>query len=289
MEALGTLTVAVGAALVALGVVGWRRLALSRAKHPSLTGHVRMARRVASLLPFYDYNRAAFFRADDASDPVAERRRAGFERLAALYRDRYAVTRAATEEARRTGETVGQLMSAVERIGSVLTTIRSVADQTNLLALNATIEAARAGAAGRGFAVVASEVKSLASQTARSTEEIAAQIRDVETATEQSVVFMRAFADRIVDIERTTGAIVETVARQRSAMVQMDTQVAATVGEADAATGHVSAVARRLGTTTTIAGDVEASVAAVRGGVEVLRGVTVAFVATLDAAADRVA
>ena len=199
------------------------------------------------------------------------------------------MTRAATEEARRTGETVGQLMSAVERIGSVLTTIRAVADQTNLLALNATIEAARAGEAGRGFAVVASEVKNLASQTARSTEEIAAQIRDVETATEQSVVFMRAFAERIVDIERTTGAIVETVGRQRAAMVHMDAQVLATVGEAEAATGHVIAVAHRLGTTTAIADDVEASVAAVRGGVEVLRGVTVAFVATLDAAAVRAA
>ena len=199
------------------------------------------------------------------------------------------VARAATEEARRTGETVGDLVSAVERIGSVLTTIRSVADQTNLLALNATIEAARAGAAGRGFAVVASEVKNLAGQTARSTEEIAAQIRDVESATKQSVAFMRAFADRIRAIERTTDGIVEAVGRQRSAMLHMDAQVVAIVGDTDAATEQVRAVARRLGTTSMIADEVEAAAAAMRGGIEVLRSVTGAFVATLDAAAIRAA
>lgn len=197
------------------------------------------------------------------------------------------VTRLATEEARRTGETVALLTQSVERIGSVITTIRSVADQTNLLALNATIEAARAGAAGRGFAVVAAEVKNLAGQTARSTEEIAAQIREVESATEQSVAFMRAFAGRIADVERATGAIGEAVARQREAMESMNSQVSATVDEASSAAEHVGAVSRVLGTTTTVADDVQASTAAVREQVEVLRSVTSAFVASLDEAAVR--
>ncbi|GEO98102.1 chemotaxis protein [Methylobacterium haplocladii] len=198
-----------------------------------------------------------------------------------------AVTRAATDEARRTGETVGKLTHSVERIGSVITTIRSVAEQTNLLALNATIEAARAGVAGRGFAVVAAEVKNLAGQTGRSTEEIAAQIRDVESATEQSVAFMHAFAGRIADIERATSAIVEAVARQRDAMVSMDANVHATVQEAGAAVEHVGAVSRVLGTTTDVAGEVQASTAAVREQVEVLRSVTSDFVKNLDAAAVR--
>ena len=62
--------------------------------------------------------------------------------------------------------------SHVEAIESILGLIRAIAGQTNLLALNATIEAARAGEAGKGFAVVASEVKSLATQTAKATDEI---------------------------------------------------------------------------------------------------------------------
>ena len=65
--------------------------------------------------------------------------------------------------------------------------INSIASQTNLLALNATIEAARAGEAGKGFAVVASEVKALANQTAKATEDIAAQVANIQAATGEAV------------------------------------------------------------------------------------------------------
>jgi glutamate-1-semialdehyde 2,1-aminomutase len=75
------------------------RLDLSRAKHPSLTGHARMARRIAALVPFYEYDEREFFRSDDAPDDVAERRRDGFMRLAAVYGERFARTRAQTGEA----------------------------------------------------------------------------------------------------------------------------------------------------------------------------------------------
>src|SRR5450432_1381640 len=74
------------------------RLALSRAKHPSLRGHSRISRWVAKLVPHYEYDEARFFRSDDAPDEVAERRRAGFMRLAAIYRERFPETVALTRQ-----------------------------------------------------------------------------------------------------------------------------------------------------------------------------------------------
>ena len=74
------------------------RLELSKAKHPSLSGHSRMARRVAARLPFYEYDEAHFFRADDAPEEIVAGRRAGFMRLAALYKTRFAQTDRLTAE-----------------------------------------------------------------------------------------------------------------------------------------------------------------------------------------------
>jgi glutamate-1-semialdehyde 2,1-aminomutase len=79
-----------------------RRLELSMAKHPSLTGHARMARRIASLVPFYEYDESRFFNSDDAPHEVAERRRAGFGRLAKLYEERFPKTRLATAKVKDT-------------------------------------------------------------------------------------------------------------------------------------------------------------------------------------------
>ena len=84
------------------------------------------------------------------------------------------VVRASVSEAETTNTQIAGLAAAAQKIGDVVKLISDIAGQTNLLALNATIEAARAGDAGRGFAVVASEVKSLAVQTAKATEDIAA-------------------------------------------------------------------------------------------------------------------
>ncbi len=78
----------------------WIRLKLSRAKHPSLRGHARISRRIARWVPFYEYDEATVLRADGAPDEVALRRRAGFERLAALYRQRFPETTRLTGLAR---------------------------------------------------------------------------------------------------------------------------------------------------------------------------------------------
>jgi glutamate-1-semialdehyde 2,1-aminomutase len=77
----------------------WQRLALSKAKHPSLAGHAKMARRFARWVPFYEYSDARFFASDDASEEIVLRRRAAFFRLAREYRERYARTAALTTEA----------------------------------------------------------------------------------------------------------------------------------------------------------------------------------------------
>jgi glutamate-1-semialdehyde 2,1-aminomutase len=88
-----------GAALLLGGLFRLKaRLELSRAKHPSLRGHSRIARTVAKLVPFYEYDEASFFRTDDAPSDVAERRRTGFMRLAALYQQRFTETRRVTDD-----------------------------------------------------------------------------------------------------------------------------------------------------------------------------------------------
>ncbi len=87
------------AALGALVAKGKPRLDLSRAKHRSLTGHARMARRVARLIPFYDYGEDQFFSCDDPPPEVTARRREAFLRLSHLYRERFAKTAALTKEA----------------------------------------------------------------------------------------------------------------------------------------------------------------------------------------------
>jgi glutamate-1-semialdehyde 2,1-aminomutase len=84
-------------------VVGRRaqlRVQLSRAKHPSLAGHTRLARIVAGLIPYYEYDDRRYFRADDAPDPIEARRRTAFQSLAAVFAQRYANTINQTREVR---------------------------------------------------------------------------------------------------------------------------------------------------------------------------------------------
>src|SRR6204780_1628102 len=78
------------------------RLALSRAKHGSIAGHSRIARRIAALIPYYEFTGAAFFSADDAPAEVAAKRRAGFKRLSTLYAKRFPRSAAMTEEVQET-------------------------------------------------------------------------------------------------------------------------------------------------------------------------------------------
>jgi methyl-accepting chemotaxis protein len=127
------------------------------------------------------------------------------------------IAEAAVRQAEQTDARIGQLSLAAQQIGEVVKLITAIAEQTNLLALNATIEAARAGDAGRGFAVVASEVKSLASQTARATEEISSHISGMQSATQESVAAIKEIGDTIGQISEIAANIAGAVEQQSTA------------------------------------------------------------------------
>ena len=135
----------------------------------------------------------------------------------------------AVDEAKATNGMVASLSEAAGRIGEVVQLIQDIASQTNLLALNATIEAARAGEAGKGFAVVAHEVKALAGQTAKATDEISAQIRGIQTATEKVVGAIAAIGGTIDEISEIASSIASAVEEQSSATqeISRNTQEAA--------------------------------------------------------------
>ena len=135
----------------------------------------------------------------------------------------------AVQQANETSAIVSGLATAAQKIGDVVKLINNIAEQTNLLALNATIEAARAGDAGRGFAVVASEVKSLATQTAKATDEISAQIAEVQGTTTSAVTVIEAISQTISRINEISAAIAASVEEQASVTqsISSNMQVAA--------------------------------------------------------------
>jgi len=137
------------------------------------------------------------------------------------------IVRAVATEAQSTNDEIAALAQAAQKIDDVVKLIQSVAGQTNLLALNATIEAARAGAAGKGFAVVASEVKALAVQTAKATEDIAAQIASVQSSTQSAVGAIGNIAGRTRDIKQFTAAIATSVEQQGAATREISESVEA--------------------------------------------------------------
>jgi methyl-accepting chemotaxis protein len=129
-------------------------------------------------------------------------------------------TQIAGEAVRAAQDADKQVVSTTDtaqKIGGVVQLIRDIAGQTNLLALNATIEAARAGDAGKGFAVVASEVKSLANQTAKATEEIAAQVAAMQGATSEAVSAIQSIGGTIGAINEIATTIASAVEEQGAA------------------------------------------------------------------------
>jgi methyl-accepting chemotaxis protein len=162
----------------------------------------------------------------------------------------------AVRQADQTDSRIAALSKAATRIGNVVNLITDIARQTNLLALNATIEAARAGEAGKGFAVVAAEVKTLATETAKATDEISSQIAEMQTATQESVNAIKeigATIGRISEIALVIATAVEQqsattgeIARNVDNAARSATRVAANIGDVNRAASETGAASGRV-------------------------------------------
>jgi len=197
------------------------------------------------------------------------------------------VVNQAVDAGTETRTTIEALNERVGRIGAVVDIIGDIAAKTNLLALNATIEAARAGDAGKGFAVVAGEVKQLASQTARSTEEITRHISEVRAATAAAVTAVSRIESTIQEVNAIAGSIAAAVEEQGAATAEIArnvTETASAVNEMSARNAEVSQEAEQAGR---YAEDVLESTRVLDGAVGELKRAMVRTVRTATAEVDR--
>ncbi len=177
-----------------------------------------------------------------------------------------------------------ELAETGEKITEVVGLIDEIADQTNLLALNATIEAARAGEAGKGFAVVASEVKNLATQTAKATEEIGAQISSMQGATETAVNAIKQIGSTISRVDEIASSISAAVEEQGAATHE----ISRNVNEAASSTQTVSSNINQVHSASTETGQsaqsIEAATSELTRLSESLRGEVNSFLGSIRAA-----
>jgi methyl-accepting chemotaxis protein len=200
-----------------------------------------------------------------------------------------AMAAAAVEQGNEAEGRIRKLDETARSIGTVIDLIRTIAGQTNLLALNATIEAARAGEAGKGFAVVASEVKSLATQTAKATEEIGALIQGIQQSVGGAVDIISTIRTTIARLSDASVAVASAV-EQQSAATQ---EIAANVAGASQAVSTVSTASIQVldaaGRSAGAAAHVETSSGEVEAAADKLRHEVTEFLAAIKLTGDRAA
>jgi methyl-accepting chemotaxis protein len=207
----------------------------------------------------------------DAVAAAAEQLTASVTEISRQVAESARFAASAVEQSSRTDGTVANLTDAAARIGEVTRLIGDIAAQTNLLALNATIEAARAGDAGKGFAVVASEVKQLASQTAKATESISAQIAAMQAATADATRDLGTIRESIGRISEVTSAIAAAVEEQGAATHDIAQSVQRAAGATREIAGAIEGVSTAAGSTSGAADRVQSTSERLAGQADRLR------------------
>ena len=175
---------------------------------------------------------------------AAEELTASIDEIASHMEQSAAASRQAVDETKVTNGVVRELSQAAQKVGDIVNLISDIAAQTNLLALNATIEAARAGEAGKGFAVVAQEVKSLATQTAKATGDISAQIAAIQNSTGATVDAIGRIGGQIEEMNAISTSIASAVEEQSAATKEIARSVLEASQYAQSVDNDVTAINR---------------------------------------------
>ncbi|HYH21887.1 MAG TPA: methyl-accepting chemotaxis protein [Azospirillum sp.] len=215
---------------------------------------------------------------------AAEELSASINEIGAQAARSAAIAGEAVSTTARTDGTVRSLVEAAQRIGEVVELINAIAGQTNLLALNATIEAARAGEAGRGFAVVASEVKNLAMQTAKATDDIAAQIARVQEVSHETAAAIAEIGGIIARIDGISTAIATTVEQQGAATREISMNVQAAARGTHEVSGNIADVSQAAAATGGASLQVLTAADSLSQEAEAFRGMVSRFIADMQAA-----